>query len=124
MEKFDLEKAKQGRQIVHKDGRKVSDWYAFMIGSQEINLMVQFENCYEVYGYTIRRDGSIYPDSTIGLAPERVEGHLTVHQGHIMTTKYGADYDIVVENPLEDLDVLFKVSCNPDGSDPTIERVE
>lgn len=115
MEKFDLEKAKQGRQIVHEDGDKAMDWHYFE--GDTYPIFVQWSAPGSVSRYKLDS-----PD--IGLAPERVEGHLTVYQGNLMTTKYGADYDVVVENPLEDLDVLFKVSCNPDGSDPTIEKVE
>lgn len=116
MEKFDLEKAKQGRQIVHKDGWTAIDWHYF--NGTIFPVFIQWKG-------SKLGQGSVswysQDDPDIGLAPERVVEYVPFdgtefYSGHetrerAINVQYG---DVCI----------FKVSCNPDGSDPTIERVE
>ena len=126
MEKFDLEKAKQGRQIVHRDGYKAIDWHYFEGADYPISVMWDIRTfsplSYNLYGKPYEGDDVV----CIGLAPERVVEYINLYRDQLCSSIHRTlDRAIMAsEGPEDDLMARYKFSVNPDGSDPTIERVE
>lgn len=133
MDPFDIEKAKQGRQIVHEDGRKALRFMRFPEARDTGKIVFVFwdngswNNYYED-GRTFAEDAN--PD--IGLAPERIVEYVAFVANSPSKESARGFYD--GRNSIEsaknsphiasDLAAVFKVSCNPDGTDPQIELVE
>jgi hypothetical protein len=110
MKPFDLEKARNGAQIVHADGRNAEEWYYF----EQVNTVV-----------VMWEGGSIgwyYTNShQIGLAPDRVVEYLAFTENGFYSGCSSLD---LVKDRYSDAIVYYKVSADEDGDNPTIERVK
>jgi hypothetical protein len=113
MKPFDLEKARNGAQIVHVDGRNAEEWHYF----EQVNTAV-----------VMWEGGSIgwyYTDSRqIGLAPDRVDRVVE----YVAFDKAGfySGFSTIgkTQRALPEAIAYFKVSADEDGGNPTIEEVK
>jgi len=117
MEKFDLEKAKQGRQIVHKDGTKAKDFHIFTVAGWAGKIFVIYIQ-WETDDFNMYSSDNGFDD--IGLAPERVVEVLAVKEDGCYCGSESYDDALKYGGVI----AVFEITYNPDGSDPTIERVE